>query len=148
MKRTRNLDFIKRLPLATYAWMYWVCALHKRLPLSIRAEVFGYYAQSTATVVTAGKHNRDQSIFKTHYSDNKVKCLELKDRLSWNGQQNRKYTRWKRSRNKITICNKLVLPCNTDLSACNFTNSAAFFSLLLLELTLRWLNNNLRNARS
>ena len=46
--------------------MYWVCALHKRLPLSIRAEVFGY-AQSTVTVV-AGKQGQcngnGTSVFK------------------------------------------------------------------------------------
>ena len=43
----------------------------------------------------------------------------------------------------VAIYNKLVLPCNTDLSACNFTNSAAIFSLLLLEFNaqIRWLNN-------
>ena len=57
--------------------------------------------------------------YKTHYSDNKVK-IELQT-MSWKTDwaemvsKIKIYTRWKRRRNKCsTICNKLVLPCNTD----------------------------------
>ena len=74
VKRTRNLDFISVFHCLRTRDAHFI----KRLPLSIRAEVFGY-AQSTVTVVAGkqGQCNRQwTNAYKTHYSDNKVKCLE------------------------------------------------------------------------
>ena len=74
--------------------------------------------------------------------DNKVKCLERQIELKIVSKIKNIHD-GKGAEISVTIYNKLVLPCNTDLSACNFTNSSAIFSLLLLEFNaqIRWLNN-------
>ena len=83
--------------------------------IQIRVEVFGY-AQSTVTVVAGkqGQCNRQwTNAYKTHFSDNKVKCLERQIELKMVSKI-KKIHDGIGAEISVPICYKLVLPCNTD----------------------------------